>query len=48
MEPNDYALLGDEYLSNIAGRGTVVFTMKGRFVIVRNILHVPYLWSPLY
>ena len=33
-DPNDYALLGDEYQSKIAGRGTSVFTMNIRFVLV--------------
>ena len=46
--PNDYALLGDESCSNIAGHGTAVFTMNGCYILVRNALHVPSLWAPLY
>ena len=48
MDPNNYALLRDEYRSNIAGRGTAVFTMNGHYVLVRNALHAPSLWVPLY
>ena len=48
MDPNDYAFLGDESRYNITGRGTSVFNMKGRYVIVRNAPHVPSVWSPIY
>ena len=47
-DPNDYALLGDESRSNIAGRGTSVFIMNWRFVLVCNALNFPSLWAPLY
>ena len=47
-DPNDYALLGGNSHSNIAGNGTAVFTMNGRYVLVRNALHAPYLLVPLY
>ena len=47
-DPNYYALLGDDSRSNISGRGTAVFTMNGRLVLVHNTLHIPSLWAPLY
>ena len=48
LDPNNYALLGDWSWSNIVGRGTAVFTMNGRYVLLRNALHVPFLQAPLY
>ena len=47
MDPNNYAIIGDESRSSIAGRGTDVFTMNRRYVPVRNTLHVPSLQTPL-
>ena len=48
LDPNNYALLGDKSQFNITERGTVVFTMNRRYVLVRNALHVPYLHTTLY
>ena len=48
MEPNNYALLGDEYISNISVRGTAVFTMNGHLILVCNSLHSPSLQAPLH
>ena len=47
-DPNDYALLGDEHKSNIAGNGTAIFSLYGKIILVRNALYVPALRTPLY
>ena len=46
--PNDYALLGKKYRSNISGRGTIVFSIKGQLVLVRKDFHATSLRAPLY
>ena len=47
-DPNDYALLGDEYGSNIAGHRNSIFLMNRLLVLVRNALHAQSLRAPLY
>ena len=46
--PNNYSLIGDESPSNIARRGTAVFSMNRSLAIVCNALHVPYLRASSY
>ena len=47
-DPNNYTLLGDESLFNIASCGTAIFTMNGRLVLFLNAPHIPSLRAPLY
>ena len=43
-----YALLGNDTKVPILGEGTAVFSLNGKTLLIRNVLHVPDLRAPLY
>jgi hypothetical protein len=40
--------MGNRTYARVAGRGTAIFSLNGKCVLVRNVLHVPSLSKPLY
>ena len=43
-----FVRMGNESLAEIGGYGTAAFSLNGKRVIIRNVLHVPALRAPLY
>ena len=44
----EFVTLGDHNKCPIKGRGTAIFLLNGKTILVRNALYVPALRSPLY
>ena len=42
-----HTLLGDTSNFTIAGIGPVKFSLKGKVILLRNVLHMPALYNPL-
>ena len=40
--------MGDKTLAPVLGKGTAIISLNGKMVIIRNVLHVSTLRTPLY